>query len=604
MELNKTYITNKGRALMAKIGAGTNTSFTKMKVSSKEYADSTASSVFEALTVLPDIKQETSISDVEIRDKVYIDITAAVSNKGLKTGYKVGCFGFYATDPTDGEILYAIAPVKQGTGDWFPADNGLNASSLEVGLTIQVGNSANVTMQVDSGAYATVSMLNGVKDQINVIKDAIGLTDDSVYGVEVDLPNRKFTRLGASKNLTPGASFDNILPYKRRRCIIKDDGTVLAYRGEPGYSETGKTTAAITKYGVTYPAGTIAQVMVEQPKYYYKIVPLVLDPIANGEGYHMRKFRAYISEEPKPGFKVHPAFVRNGETKEFIYLAAYDACFLNSSGEFNLDDSGVVTNFNANMLVSIANAKPASGAAQQLTRTNARQAAQANGAGWQLRDCFAAYSTLLLFLIEYNTFNTQAAIGRGVVDVTDDGASNLSIKTGYTSSLGNTSGSAEGVNGKVSVSYRGEENIWGNIWDWLEGINVNRDSANHVHEIYYADHGYADNIGTAPYKKFNASVSETEGYVSAFCYEADGDMDAMFIASETKAADNWGLCDYFYRNVNYKGWLAALLGGRWNNGSQAGAGCLDLATAASYRSRSIGARVLYVPAGNGSHKPE
>lgn len=605
MELNKTYITNKGRALMAKIGAGTNTSFTKMKVSSKEYADSTASSVFEALTILPDIKQETSISDVEIRDKVYIDITAAVSNKDLKTGYKVGCFGFYATDPTDGEILYAIAPVKQGTGDWFPADNGLNASSLEVGLTIQVGNSANVTMQVDSGAYATVSMLNGVKDQINVIKDAIGLTDDSVYGVEVDLPNRKFTRLGASKNLTPGASFDNILPYKRRRCNVADDGTVLAYRGETGYSETGKTTAAITKYGTTYPAGTIAQVMVEQPKYYYKIIPLTLDPIANGEGYHMRKFRAYISETPKPGFNVHPAFVRNGETKEFIYLSAYDACiFDTSAGKYLLEDEQVV-DFAADVFGSIANAKPASGSSQNLNRTNSRALAQKRGAGWQLRDCFAAYSSLLLFLIEYNTFDTQKMIGRGVVDLpwVEDSV-NYALKTGYTMGLGNASGMAEGTNGKVSVTYRGEENTWGNIWKWLEGINVNRDAANHVHEIYYADHGYADNIGTDPYKKFNASVAETEGFVSAFCYEANGDMDAMFIASETKAADNWGLCDYFYRNATYKGWLAALLGGRWVNGSRAGAGYLDLTCAASARHRHVGARVLYVPAGNGSHKPE
>ena len=160
MELNKTYITNKGRALMAKIGTGTTTTFTKMAVSSKEYADSTASSVFEALTALPDIKQQVAISNVEIRDDVYIDIVAAVSNKGLATGYKIGCLGFYANDPNEGEILYAVTPVKQGTGDWFPADNGLNASSLEVALTIQVGNSANVTMEVDSGAYATVKTVS------------------------------------------------------------------------------------------------------------------------------------------------------------------------------------------------------------------------------------------------------------------------------------------------------------------------------------------------------------------------------------------------------------------------------------------------------------
>ena len=76
----------------------------------------------------------------------------------------------------------------------------------------------------------------------------------------------------------------------------------------------------------------------------------------------------------------------------------------------------------------------------------------------------------------------------------------------------------------------------------------------------------------------------------------------MFIASETKAADNWGLCDYFYRSTT-TGWRAALLGGRWNNGSPAGAGFLTVYHAASDRYRHVGARVLYVPAGNGEHKP-
>lgn len=602
MELNKTYITNKGRALMAKLGAGTTTNFTKMVVSDKEYADSTASSVFEALTSLPNVKQEVNISDVKIRDSVYIDITAAVSNKGLKTGYKIGCLGFYAKDPTEGQILYAVTPVKQGTGDWFPADNGLNASSLEVSLTIQVGNSTNVTMNVDAGAYATVSMLNDVKKDIADIQDAIGLTSSKVYGVEVDLPNRKFTRLGAAERLTPGASFDNILPYKRRRCIVADDGCVLAYHGETGYSETGKTTAKISKNGKDYEVGTTAQVMVEQPKYYYRIIPITLDPIENGTGYHMRKFRAYISEEPAPGFKVHPAFVRNGEIKEFIYLSAYDACIYDVSASKYLLEDEQVGDMAADMLSSIANAKPASGLTQNLTRASSRALAQKRGAGWQLRDCFAAYSTLLLFLIEYNTFNTQTAIGRGVVDLTDDSATNMALKTGYTASLINKSGAAEGVNGKVSVTYRGEENIWGNIWNWLEGLNIYRNVEENKHELYYADHGYTDDKDTDPYKKLNATVSMTDGYVSAFCYEAGGDMDAMFIASETKAADNWGLCDYFYRSTT-TGWRVALLGGYWTYGSSAGAGYLAVSHAASSRTRYLGARVLYVPAGNGEHKP-
>lgn len=602
MELNKTYITNKGRALMAKIGAGTSTSFTKMAVSSQSYADSTASSVFEALTSLPNVKQTTLISDVKIRDSVYIDVKAAVSNAGLSAGYKVGCLGFYAKDPQDGEILYAVAPVKEGTGDWFPGDNGKNASSLEVSLTIQVGNSANVSMNVDAGAFATVSMLNEVKQEINTIKETIGLTDSDVWGVEVDFPNRKYTRLGASALFTPGAQFNNLNPWKRRRCIVAADGTVLAYKGETGYSEDGKTTAAITKHGKEYGKGALVQVMVEQPKYYYKIVPLTLEPIENGVGYHMRKFRAYISDKPKPGFKLHPAFMRDSVIKEYIYRAAYEGSIYDSSAKAYLLEDEQVADFAADMLCSIANAKPASGLSQNLNRTNSRTLATNRGAGWQLDDCFAAYSDLLLFLVEYASFDTQALIGKGVTELTDDGASNMAIKTGYTSSLGNASGMAEGTNGKVSVTYRGVENGWGNIWKWLDGFNIYRDSTKNQHDLYYADHGYADGTGATPYKKFNATLCQTDGYVSAFAYEADGDMDCLFVASETKGASNWGLCDYFYRNASYTGWLAARLGGDWNDGAKAGAGYLRVDDAASDRDRSVGARVLYVPDGNGEHK--
>lgn len=181
MELNRTYITNKGRALLAKVGAGSIMNFTKMAISSQEYPNDTVSSVFEELTTLTDIHQEVSISKVTVRNSVYVDVLAAVSNKGLKEGYKVGCLGFYATDPDEGEVLYAVAPVLQGTGDWFPSDNGLNASSLEVNLTIQVGNSANVTMEVDSRAYATVAMLNEVREMVQAIEPDLNMIRNSDF---------------------------------------------------------------------------------------------------------------------------------------------------------------------------------------------------------------------------------------------------------------------------------------------------------------------------------------------------------------------------------------------------------------------------------------
>ena len=45
-----------------------------------------------------------------------------------------------------------------------------------------------------------------------------------------------------------------------------------------------------------------------------------------------------------------------------------------------------------------------------------------------------------------------------------------------TVNLGNASGTASNANGIQFVTYRGEENFWGNIWWWVDGLNENMDA--------------------------------------------------------------------------------------------------------------------------------
>jgi len=330
------------------------------------------------------------------------------------------------------------------------------------------------------------------------IKGYIGYTENDIVGVEADFVNNKFTRLAGAVNKKPGADFDSIKAFGgRKRCILTDDGVVLAYYGEPGYVETGKLTQVITKNSVTYPVGTPVQVMVEQPKFYYKVVPLQLEPITDGIGYHLRKARYYVSDTPKVGFKVHPAFVRNGVEVDKIYLSAYEGSIYDeSAGTYLLNDEQVA-DFNADKLSSIANAKPASGLTQNLTRANTRKLANNRGAGWQLSDVLSASVTQMLFIIEYASFNTQANIGLGVVSK-PSGQGNESELTGATTNLGNASGMAVGTNGLVSISYRGEENFWGNIWKWIDGLNVYIDPDTRKTDAYWAAENFADDTGSAP----------------------------------------------------------------------------------------------------------
>lgn len=417
-----------------------------------------------------------------------------------------------------------------------------------------------------------------------------------VYGVEIDFVNNKITRLAGAVGKTPGADFDSINAFGgRKRCILTDDGVVLAYHGEPGYTETGALTQEIIigedESAVSYPVGTHVQVMVEQPKFYYKVVPLKLEPITDGIGYHLRKARYYVSDTPKAGFKVHPAFVRNGVEVDKIYLSAYEgSIFDESAGTYLLGDEQIA-DFNADKLSSIANAKPASGLTQNLTRANTRKLANNRGVGWQLSDVLSVSVTQMLFIIEYASFNTQDKIGLGIVNKTDDGSTNMSELTGATTNLGNASGIAAGTNGLTSVSYRGEENPWGNIWKWIDGLNI--EIGGGVHEAWYADHDFADNVKTSPYKNAGFTLAKQNGYVSAIGWSET--CDFLFLPTATIGDSSLPVGDYFYQDHAPTGWRIALLGGSWTVGLDGGAFCWRVNASSTFRSRNFSGRLVYVP---------
>ena len=432
--------------------------------------------------------------------------------------------------------------------------------------------------------------LTTVEQSISDLQAFVGYIDDDIMGVEVDFKNKKFTRLAGAVNKTPGEMFDDVQAFGgRKRCILTDDGVVLAYHGEPGYTETGALTQSITlgegEDAVTYNSGTLVQVMVEQPKFYYKVVPLQLDKVVDGKGFHMRKARYYVSDVKKTGFKLHPAFIRDGKEKNFIYLSAYEGCAYDVSAEnYNVTDEQIV-DFANDKLSSIAGAKPMSGLTQALTRPNTRKLANNRGTGWEQAYASTVSATQLLFAIEYASFNTQSKIGMGVIK-TDDATTNMAEPTGATTLLGNASGSV--ANG--SVSYRGEENFWMNIWKWVDGLNI---EAKGLHNLYVANENFADDIGTDPYKDAGITLAKSNGYISAFAYNEE--FDWLFFPSETSGDSALPVGDNFYQNHAYNGWLAALLGGAWHYGSNAGGFFWDVYTASSNRYRIRGGRLVYVP---------
>lgn len=594
-QYSKLVLTDDGQALMAKMIAGTgNIDFTKICSSSTQYTESQ----LQSLTVLTNVKQTTLVSKVTRTNEVAIKIEAAFSNVDITTGYYMRTLGLYAVDPDKGEILYA-ACIETTNNCYMPPYNGVTVSAAYIQLYTTVGNSESVSLEVNPGAYATIGDIQALEAEIADLKALVGYTDGDIYGVEVDFVNKKFTRLAGAVNRTPGEGFDGINCFGgRKRCNLTNDGRVAAYYGETGFSTTGKLTQAVDRNPegtetpdttLQFASGTVVQVMVEQPKFYYKVVPLNVEK--KHKGGITRKVRYYVSDTPKAGFKLHPAFVENGNENEKIYVAAFEGSLYDASAAVYILDDSQVADFTADMLSSIANAKPLSGLTQSATRANVRKLAEKRGSGWEQAYAATVSASQMLMLIEYASFNMQSCIGNGAVSKTDDGATNMSEPTGTTINLGNASGVAANFNGIQMISYRGEENFWGNIWGWVDGINQYMDATTHEGTIYIADHTFTDDIGTGAYEDAGIIAVFGDGYVSAFCYSEK--YDWLFIPGELLGNTALPVGDYCWNGNT--GWRVAILGAGWSSGLRAGAFCWALSHASSGRGRDVGGRLVYVP---------
>lgn len=410
------------------------------------------------------------------------------------------------------------------------------------------------------------------------------LVDSSeVVGLCVDYENKTFERLGGAVNLNAGEDFDKYKMYGgRKRCTVSDSGAINHYYGDEDYVEDGSD----------------GQVMVYQPKVYYRVTPLKLEKQTDGIGYHLRKANYYISSVPKPGFSLHPAFYNeSGQEVEYILFSAYEGSVYDTSASaYLLSDEQVVdfTSGTGDKLCSIAGAKPASGKTQQLTRPNIEQLAKNRGEGWHSDIIKTTSLNQLLMMIELGTLNTQTA-GQGAVSVGDTpNTENNSLITGGTSELGNTTGQATGTAGQTSVSYRGIENPWGNIWKFVYGINIHGDGTQKGGVPYICTNfNFAESKNSENHISAGFTLSNVNGYISAMGYSQE--CDWLFMPSEASGNSVLPVGDYYYCTPNLNGYRIALLGGTWSYGGNAGGFCWYLASGVGNRTRTIGGRLVYIP---------
>lgn len=449
---------------------------------------------------------------------------------------------------------------------------------------------------------------SSLSSQVIDLRVQMGTYGEGVLGVEVDLENNSVVRTGDNQYWSPGADYDNSPIYGgRKRCVVKDDGTIVAFYGEEGYTETGALTIAVGDNAV----GTKVQCMVMQPAFYYKRIPLKLekqvDDTYQVKGYHMTKWVDLISPVSRDGFNLHPAFKKGDTEIEYYLIGENDGCLENSS-DYDMNDNTVTLGsspYSGIKMASIAGAKPASGASagntknNNLTRDAVRKVCANRGTGWQQLDFTIASAEQMLFVVEYSTFNIQAitTFGSGVTDMSYVTNVNDSIPNPTNTALGNGSGKIEVTythsNGteytKYVPVYRGVKNPFGNIWKFVDGFLRKHSAGTDKNEAFWQDGSKAFSDAIADYIACGFSCATAEGYVKAFGY--DENCDWCYMTSLTGGDSSKPVGDYYWVNMSTNNLYIARLGAYWNNGTSAGLFYWYLVDVASYRACSIGGRL-------------
>lgn len=172
--------------------------------------------------------------------------------------------------------------------------------------------------------------------------------------------------------------------------------------------------------------------------------------------------------------------------------------------------------------------------------------------------------------------------GDAVNIAVDNYVCTMAQETGQCDTLGMKSGCLNN-DGYHSVIYRGVENIFANIWQWVDGINI-KDNVAYICK----DHTqYASDKFEDPYKVLAYTNATTNGWAKKLGFDPD---EPFFrFPTEVGGSSSTYMDDYYYQNTGNR---VARVGGNFNSGAGDGLWCWALSGTSSSASWDFGCRVL------------
>ena len=408
------------------------------------------------------------------------------------------------------------------------------------------------------------------------------------YGVswDEDESSPTLTRTGALAGIAAGSSPGNAcLPIQTamRRCILSDAGVVQYYLcATDSTDKEDCSTASVLD-------GTDGQVMVEIPKFAYKYTYVAATNVHSWS----------ISSVLLSGYEWHPAFYKDGAWVDHRYVGAYEGIGYDDSAAAYIDHgnvaatgwSGGAIEIGADKLSSVSGKNPVT----DETRDEFRTLALNRGAGWRQQDFYLTSAVQLLYLTEYASFYSQDMIGEGRTQL----SGGTWVNGSYISEGGLSNGDGNATNSvdwegdaddataeTVYMTYRGIENFYGNIWKWIDGININ----GNIPYVCNTETDFADDTATAYTRLTDTGGSgitlhNGDGYQTTLEQTKGG-----FLPSAVGGSSSTYITDYYYQST---GWRVVKFGGSASLGSYAGAFYVYANYASSVGGAHLGGRLCY-----------
>ena len=398
----------------------------------------------------------------------------------------------------------------------------------KIGYYVETEGSTNY-VTVNYGKYVKIESLTSVfgvswdSSQPSTALTRLTKANDPNKLVTVDITTEPVPAVGTGSGSSP---FDNYMPWMgmEEYNIINTSGKVLNKKGESGFTRTN----------ISVP------VMVKIPEFYYKIEK-------SGS-----IFRYYVADGPVDGLSLHPGSGDN-------YLARYEA------GEASSGTLGFI-------LASYSGTTPS----VSKTRSTFRDYARNMAFGFQLRDIAAWCAYDLLYLVEYADWEGQKKIAQGLVN-------NPSVnKTGLTDAMVYHTGRANSSDNSA-VQYRWIENPWGNVREWVDGINFQNRTA----YICTDPTKYADDT-TANYTSTGVTLSSTTGWIKGLGLSTD--FPWAYLPNEPGGSSTTYIPDYMYSGG---GWRVLNVGGSYSKRLNGGQFYFDASNTSSDKNSDLGARLQF-----------